>query len=60
MFSGKPDSPGVYTRVSNYNNFIRSAVRLSRQATFYYSSARQYSLTDLFIVNMISIVFLLL
>lgn len=59
-FSGKPDTPGVYTRVSTYNNFIRSSIRLSRQANFYYSSARQYSLKDLFIVNIMAIVFLLL
>jgi hypothetical protein len=36
--SGKPNSPGIYTRVGAYNSFILSTIDISKQAP-YYSSA---------------------
>ena len=53
--SGKPDTPGIYTRVGTYNSFIRSAITLSKQNTFYSSSACRLASW-----NLLAIVFVLL
>jgi len=40
---GKPNSPGIYTRVGTYNSFIRSSIRHSRSSPYYSSACRIYS-----------------
>ncbi|CAF1310126.1 unnamed protein product [Rotaria sordida] len=41
---GKPNTPGVYTRVGTYNSFIRSIINLSRNRHYYSSSSSSASL----------------
>ncbi|CAF1081394.1 unnamed protein product [Rotaria sp. Silwood1] len=40
---GKPDTPGIYTRVGTYNSFIRSIIDLSRNRHYYSSALPIYS-----------------
>jgi secreted trypsin-like serine protease len=42
LSSGKPNTPGIYTRVGAYNSFIRSTIGLSKHAPYYSSSSQVY------------------
>ncbi|CAF0771822.1 unnamed protein product, partial [Adineta ricciae] len=53
---GKPNSPGVYTRVGTYNSFIRSSISLSRSAFYYSSSIRSFQLYSYNILVSISLI----
>ncbi|CAF0976787.1 unnamed protein product [Adineta ricciae] len=55
---GKPNTPGIYTRVSTYNSFIRSIVGLSSYAPYNSSSSNLVS-AKLFISILFLIVFFL-
>jgi secreted trypsin-like serine protease len=50
--SGKPNTPGIYTRVSVYNSFIQSAISLSKQTPYYSCACRveHFSLVGFLIV----------
>ena len=56
-FSGKPNSPGIYTRVGMYKEFIRSSLRLSARSSPYYSSSSSSSACQ-FTLSIFLIVFL--
>jgi len=47
---GKPNTPGIYTRVSTYNSFIRSTIGLTKHSPYSSSSSSQlYSFNGFFI-----------
>jgi len=48
---GKPNTPGIYTRVATYNSFIRSTIGLSRHNPYYSSSSsNRFSFSIIFLL----------
>ncbi|CAF1039710.1 unnamed protein product [Adineta steineri] len=50
---GKPNSPGIYTRVDTYNSFIRSSISLSRNAPYYSSSSSSSPTSRIYAYNIL-------
>ncbi|CAF2871195.1 unnamed protein product [Rotaria sp. Silwood2] len=56
---GKPNTPGIYTRVGTYNTFIRSTIGLSNYSPYYSSSSQLFSLNEFSFSFILLIVFFL-
>lgn len=59
FYSGKANTPGIYTRVGAYNDFIRSTISLARSRYYYYYSSALQLHSNVMTLSIFMIVYFL-